>query len=102
MGISDADVVKGKTMSGSTIFYGDISSNGRYSLEAHSGKVEMTIPAGSAFDFNASTFSGTIKTDFKVVVSGKLSKKKISGSVNGGGADINLKTFSGNVYLKKK
>ena len=102
MGISDADVVKGKTMSGSTIYYGDINSNGRYSLEAHSGKVEMTIPSGSAFDLTASTFSGTIKTEFKVMMSGKLSKKKISGSVNGGGADVKLKTFSGNVYLKKK
>jgi DUF4097 and DUF4098 domain-containing protein YvlB len=101
-GISDADVVKGKTMSGSVIFLGEINPNGRYSLNAHSGKVEMTIPAGSAFDLTASVFSGTIKTDFKVMMSGKLSKKKISGSVNGGGADVNLKTFSGNVYLKKK
>ena len=86
-----ANVVKGKTMSGSTIYNGDISSNGRYSLEAHSGKVEMTIPSNSAFDLSASTFSGSIKTDFKVVMSGTLSKKKISGSVNGGGAKVRLK-----------
>jgi DUF4097 and DUF4098 domain-containing protein YvlB len=102
LAISGANVVKGKTMSGSTIYNGDISSRGRYSLEAHSGKVEMTIPSNSAFDLNASTFSGSIKTDFKVVMSGTLSKKKISGSVNGGGADVRLKTFSGSVYLKKK
>jgi hypothetical protein len=102
MGISAADVVKGKTMSGSTIYMGEINPNGRYSLNAHSGKVEMTIPSGSAFDLTASTFSGSIKVDFKVMMSGTLSKKKISGSVNGGGADVNLKTFSGNVYLKKK
>lgn len=102
MGISGADVVKGKTMSGYAIYEGDISSNGRYFLNAHSGRVEMAIPADSAFDLTASTFSGSIKTEFKVMMSGTLSKKKISGSVNGGGADVNLKTFSGNVYLKKK
>jgi hypothetical protein len=102
VGISDAEVIKGKTMSGNTIFHGDISSTGRYALEAHSGNVEMTIPAGSAFDLTASTFSGTIKTEFEVMMSGKLSKKKISGSVNGGGADMKLKTFSGNIILKKK
>jgi hypothetical protein len=100
--ISGADVVKGKTMSGNTVYYGDISSNGRYTLEAHSGKVEMAIPSGSAFDLTASVFSGSINTDFKVMMSGKMSTKKISGSVNGGGADVTLKTFSGNIYLKKK
>jgi DUF4097 and DUF4098 domain-containing protein YvlB len=102
LNISGANVVKGKTMSGSAIYLGEISPSGRYSLNAHSGQVEMTIPSNSAFDLNASTFSGSIKTDFKVVMSGTLSKKKISGSVNGGGADVNLKTFSGSVYLKKK
>ncbi|UCE40601.1 MAG: DUF4097 family beta strand repeat protein [Candidatus Aminicenantes bacterium] len=100
--ITGANVVKGKTMSGSTIYLGEISPNGRYSLNAHSGTVEMTIPSNSAFDLNASTFSGSIKTEFKVMMSGTLSKKKISGSVNGGGADVTLKTFSGSVYLKKK
>jgi DUF4097 and DUF4098 domain-containing protein YvlB len=102
MDISGADVVKGKTMSGNAIYYGEINPTGRYSLEAHSGRVEMAIPSNSAFDLTASTFSGSIKTEFKVMMSGKLSKKKISGSVNGGGADVTLKTFSGNVYLKKK
>jgi hypothetical protein len=102
LNISGANVVKGKTMSGSAIYLGEISQSGRYSLNAHSGRVEMTIPSNSAFDLNASSFSGSIKTDFKVVMSGTLSKKKISGSVNGGGADVNLKTFSGSVHLKKK
>lgn len=102
MDISGADVVKGKTMSGSTIYMGEINPNGRYSLSAHSGRVEMTIPSNSAFDLEASTFSGVVKSEFDIMVSGRLSKKKISGSVNGGGADVSLKTFSGNIYLKKK
>jgi hypothetical protein len=102
LNISGANVVKGKTMSGSAIYLGDISPNGRYSLNAHSGKVEMTIPSDSAFDLTASVFSGSINTEFEVMMSGTLSKKKISGSVNGGGADVELKAFSGTVYLKKK
>jgi hypothetical protein len=102
MGISGANVIKGKTMSGSVVYEGEISSSGRYSLQAHSGKVEMAIPSGSAFDFEASVFSGRINTEFDVVTSGKLDKKSIRGSVNGGGADVMLKTFSGNIYLKKK
>ncbi len=100
--ISGADFVKGKTMSGYAIYQGDITPNGRYSLNAHSGRVEMTIPSGSAFDLTASTFSGSIHSEFDILTSGKLNKKKISGSVNGGGPDVELKSFSGNIYLKKK
>jgi hypothetical protein len=102
MDVSDADFVKGKALSGTIIYEGEISSSGRYTLNGHSGTVKMLIPAGSAFDFEASTFSGVIHSDFEIVTSGKISKKKISGSVNGGGADITLKSFSGNIYLKKK
>ncbi len=102
MGISGASVVKGKTMSGSVVYEGDIDSSGRYSLQVHSGKVEMSIPSGSAFDLEASVFSGSINTEFDVVVSGKLNKKNLRGTVNGGGADIKLKTFSGSIHLKKK
>ncbi len=100
--VSGADVVKGKALSGAVIYDGEINRSGRYTLNAHSGRVEMRIPAGSAFDFEASTFSGNIDSEFEIVVSGKMSKKKISGSVNGGGADVNLKSFSGNIYLKKR
>jgi hypothetical protein len=101
-GISGASVVKGKTMSGSVIYEGDIDSSGRYSLQVHSGRVEMSIPSGSAVDLEASVFSGSINTEFDVVVSGKLDKKNLRGTVNGGGADVMLKTFSGTIHLKKK
>jgi hypothetical protein len=100
--ISGADVVKAKALSGTVVYDGEINRAGRYTLNAHSGRVEMIIPSGSAFDFEASTFSGSINTEFEVVVSGKVSKKQISGSVNGGGADVNLKSFSGDIYLKKR
>jgi hypothetical protein len=102
LNISRAAVVKGKALSGAVIYEGEINPAGRYTLNAHSGHVEMRIPSGSAFDFEASTFSGSIDTEFEIVISGKMSKKKISGSVNGGGADVNLKSFSGNIYLKKR
>ncbi len=102
LNVAGAKVVKGKTLSGSVIYEGEIKRAGRYSLNAHSGRVEMRIPSDSAFDLEASTFSGSIDTEFDVVISGKMSRKKISGSVNGGGADVNLKSFSSDIYLKKK
>jgi DUF4097 and DUF4098 domain-containing protein YvlB len=100
--VSEAMVVKAKALSGEVIYDGTINPDGRYSLKSHSGDIRMTIPGSSAFDLEAKTFSGDIETEFEITISGKMSKKKIRGSVNGGGADVDLSTFSGDVVLKKK
>lgn len=100
--VSSADKVEASAVSGSIVYEGQISSNGRYTLSSHSGKIEMIIPSDSGFEFEAKTFSGSIHSDFEVKVSGEISKRKISGVVNRGGAVVKLSTFSGNVYLKKR
>ncbi len=100
--VSGADEVNASAVSGTIVYEGEISRDGRYTLNSHSGRVEMVIPSDSAFDFEATTFSGNIQSDFEIRVSGIISKRKISGVVNNGGAVVKLTTFSGNVYLKKR
>jgi len=100
--ISGAETIEGSTTSGRVLYEGDISSSGYYSLKSHSGRVEFTVPSGAAFDVNARTFSGSIDSEFDITVRGKIDKKSLSGSINGGGAEVDLKAFSGNIYLKKK
>lgn len=100
--ISDADDVEATTISGKVKYEGDLASNGYYHLKSHSGRVEFIVPSNAAFDLDARTFSGSINSDFDITVRGKISKKSLKGSVNGGGAEVELKSFSGSVYLKKK
>lgn len=100
--VSEAQTVDVKTVSGNVVYAGSIKTGGRYQLKTHSGDVRMTIPADSAFDFEANTFSGDIDSDFDIKVVGKISQKEIRGTVGKGGATITLKSFSGNVDLKKK
>ncbi len=100
--VSEADKVSANSVSGSILYEGKISRDGRYTLKGHSGSVEMIIPSDSGFEFEATTFSGRIQTDFELRVSGEISRRKISGVVNNGGAVVKLTTFSGNVYLKKR
>jgi DUF4097 and DUF4098 domain-containing protein YvlB len=100
--VADAQTVDIKTVSGDVTYVGGIKAGGRYELKTHSGDVRMTIPADAAFDFEANTFSGAIDTDFEITVSGKISPREIRGTVGKGGATIALKSFSGNVDLKKK
>ena len=101
MNVEDATEVKVKALSGEVIYDGVIKSNGRYYLRSHSGKVTLLIPGSSAFDLMAKSFSGGIDTEFDITVSGKFGKE-IKGSVNGGGAEVDVKTFSGTIVLKKK
>jgi hypothetical protein len=101
MNISEAKTVSGKALSGNVTYKGKLNKEGRYTFNAHSGDIDVTIPAESAFEFSGETFSGDISTDFKVEVSGKISKRELHGTVNGGGAVLKMEAFSGNVNLKK-
>lgn len=100
--VTEGKNIEAKALSGSVEFEGIIYPEGRYSLESHSGDVSVTIPSDSAFDMEAKTFSGDIHTDFEITVFGKINRKSLRGSVNGGGAEVDLKTFSGDINLKKK
>ena len=100
--VSEASFVDGDIVTGTVIYDGKINRDGRYTLKTHTGRIEMTLPADSGFDLEANTFSGRIESDFEIKISGKISKKRISGVVNRGGALVKLSTFSGNIYLKKK
>ncbi len=100
--LSGSRTVDVKTVSGNVTYIGVIEADGRYELKTHSGDVRMSIPAGSSFDFEAHTFSGDIDSDFEITVAGKISAKEIRGTVGKGGATVVLKSFSGNVDLKKK
>jgi len=99
--VSEAQTVNARNVSGNIAYVGKIKAGGRYELKTHSGDVRMTIPADSAFDFEANTFSGDIDSDFEIQVVGKISPREIHGTVGKGGAMVVLKSFSGSVELKK-
>jgi DUF4097 and DUF4098 domain-containing protein YvlB len=100
--ISEAQTVEAKSVSGNITYTGAIKPGGRYEIKAHSGDIRMTIPAGSSFELEANTFSGDIDSEFEIQVVGKISPREIHGTVGKGGATLILKSFSGNVDLKKK
>lgn len=100
--ISGADEVKSKSVNGSVKYVGSLSRDGSYNFNSLNGDVTLLLPSNSAFELYAKTFSGDISTDFEITLSGKLSKKELRGEVNGGGAELTVKTFNGDVYLKKR
>ena len=100
--VKGAMEIDAEALSGKVEYVGDINRDGRYYMKSHSGGIYLRIPGNSAFDLKAKTFSGTIDSDFDITISGKISKKELYGTVNGGGADIEVKTFSGDVHIIKR
>jgi len=91
------------------------TSNGNIDLEVDSplqndviastsnGPITVRVPAGTSANLHASTNSnGSVRTDFDVLMrGGEISKHRIEGSINGGGARIDLTTSNGNINLLK-
>lgn len=105
-GLAASKTVEANVLSGDVLFEGTLNPDGTYAFESHSGNVTLVLPENAAFDFTAKTFNGDITSDFKAVIEmkGKLKgdKHDIRGEVNGGGADVTCKTFSGEIRLKMK
>lgn len=99
--ISEARRVSAKSISGTVEYRGQLLPNGSYRFTSHSGEVRLYLPADSSFDLEASSFSGTVSTDFPVEVMGRLSGKTIQGRVGKGGAEVVAKAFSGSVEIRK-
>jgi hypothetical protein len=100
--VSDAAAVTGKSVSGDIIYQGTIMPGGRYELKIHSGTIHMDIPASSSFDLEADTFNGVIDSEFEIQVVGKISPREVRGTVGKGGATVRLKSFSGDIELRKR
>ena len=79
-----------------------IGAGSKFNLETLSGGIEVFLPANAAFELDAETFSGHVRSDFPITMQGKISPRELRGVVNNGGATLRLKTFSGSIYIRKK
>jgi len=104
----DAESVDIAVHSGDIVYEGGVNPDGSYSFATHSGSITVTLPPDAAFDFECESFSGHIESDFRVAseTTGKAKQREMTynalrGTVNGGGADVTIETFSGSIELRK-
>jgi DUF4097 and DUF4098 domain-containing protein YvlB len=88
-----------KTKNGKVYFSGSLASEGIHSLESEFGGIQLVLPSDSAFDLDAETKFGSIRTDFSVTMQ-EFEEKHIIGQVNGGGAILQIYTRNGNINLE--
>lgn len=68
-------------------------------LHTTNGGIQLALPSHLGITLEASTTNGSIRSDLPITVSGMMSKRHLSGEINGGGPRIKLKTTNGSIKL---
>ncbi len=93
--------VSGETVSGSVSYEGPLDRQGNYDFKTLSGRVEVSLPAGTGADLRASTFSGRIR--FPEVSLSNVNMRRnnrASARLGTGGASLWVESFSGDVEVR--
>ena len=70
------------------------------SVVTHNGGVEFTAPPNFSAKVEASTHNGSIITDLPITVIGKVSKRKLTGTIGKGEGKLRLETHNGSIKIK--
>ncbi len=99
-----------RSVSGDIEFGGPLMKGGRYELNTHSGDIIVNVSSTSGFELSANSFSGDINSDVRLTmrsggdepaVAGMPHNREVRGTFGDGGALLVVKTFSGDVRVKK-
>jgi len=71
-------------------------------FETVNGSITLELADGLATDVEARTVNGSISTDFPLTVRGRLSTRRLSGTIGGGGRALELETVNGGISLRKR
>jgi hypothetical protein len=93
-----------ESVTGDIRYDGDFDRGGTFTFETHAGLVELTLPGGVAAAFDLSTHHGRITNQLThdPIHTARDGVGKVAGFEAGpGGADVTVRSFKGNVVVKK-
>jgi hypothetical protein len=65
------------------------------------GSVVLTLPGDLSTDVKAQTVNGDISTDFALTITGRWSRRRVEGTIGGGGRMLSIETVNGGITLKR-
>lgn len=86
------------------------------SFSTFNGEVDLTLPVSTSADLHLNSGRGDIYTDFDVALAPQTTKvsreegggkyrvrveQEVVGSINGGGPEFRMKTFNGDIYVRR-
>ena len=66
------------------------------------GSITLTLPPDLNTDVKATTVNGDISSDFPMTISGRVSRRKVEGTIGGGGRLLSLDSVNGSITLKRE
>jgi DUF4097 and DUF4098 domain-containing protein YvlB len=73
---------------------------GDWKVSAASGDVTVVVPSEKGFTLDASTSSGSLDIAAPLTVQGRIDRRRVQGTVRGGGPTLRLSTASGDIAVK--
>jgi DUF4097 and DUF4098 domain-containing protein YvlB len=70
------------------------------SLITYNGGIELATPSDFSGDVDASTHNGSINTELPITVKGKVSRRKLTGTIGAGQGKLHLSTHNGSIKLR--
>jgi DUF4097 and DUF4098 domain-containing protein YvlB len=105
-----------KSVSGSVEYAGGIARGGRYEINTHSGAVRLVLANPAGFELNASSFSGSIRSELPLTIGGDSARRNdgsrgrrdtannhsMRATFGDGSATIVARTFSGDIIVSRR
>lgn len=73
---------------------------GDWKVSAASGNVSIVVPSEQGFTLDASTASGSLDIASPLTVQGRIDRRRVQGTVRGGGPTLRLSTASGDIAVR--
>jgi hypothetical protein len=74
----------------------------RLEMSTVNGGITLTLPASLSTEVRAATVNGDIDTDFPMTITGRVARRRIQGTIGGGGRMLSLECVNGSITLKKE
>lgn len=92
---------------GIDVIFSNVAQDSPITVYSTNGALDISLPEKTPADVSLATINGDIYTNFDLRLPDKdglraIASKKVRGSINNGGVNIQLKTTNGNIYLRKK
>jgi DUF4097 and DUF4098 domain-containing protein YvlB len=86
-----------------SVSFDQVDPSKAMSLSSFNGNVDVTFPADLKATVRLRTENGKIQSEFDLKLSGGIrTDRGLVATINGGGPEIQLKTFNGSIFLRKK